>query len=145
MAVKSTERVRELFYSYAQATRNWRTGSGTRSWPAGLFELGVLLGEGLHNTTKNRPKDAPLATDPNADLFRLWVIATHELLEEVKNSAIKAKNPTAASSPRDQVNLEALFVLLSQEWSGPEAGSKPEPWQNRIQRQLVSADDAGWP
>ena len=124
MVVNSTDRVRELFYSYAQATRNWRTADGMHSWPAGLIELGILLGEGLQkalSVPSNQPSS--LAGVP-VELFRLWMVSTRDLLDAVRNTRKLEWNENSTSSPGDQNRLESLFGELNPQMEQGRAGTQ---------------------
>lgn len=145
MAIRKADRVRELYYSYAQATRNWLTASD-RSRPDGLIELGVLLGDNLSNSVLSQTGE--LATKVREEFYRTWTQSTAKLLNALERLS-PADRPIASFIPSGQQRLLELFDQLQTQFvslDGPHVlrphDQTPKP---NLKRQLISVEEAESP
>ncbi|MBX9653569.1 hypothetical protein K2Y11_08110 [bacterium] len=145
MAVRTADRVRELYYSYAQATRNWLTASD-RSRPDGLIELGVLLGESLSNSVRSQAGE--LGTRVREEFYRTWTQSTAKLLHALEPFS-PADRPSSSLIPSSQQHLRELFDQLHAQFVSLDGPHVLRPHdqapKTNLKRQLISVEEAEFP
>jgi len=137
MAIRRADRVRELYYSYAQATRNWLTANDRPSRPDGLIELGVLLGEGLLNSAPS--KAGELASNVREEFLRNWIQSTAKLIDAIEPDS--AAEPLSLTPTRTgQRRLNEIFDRIQKQFVSIDG-----PHDLKPKRQLAFVEEADSP